>query len=286
MNEGKTMQAIKPLYDDVDKWSTGNWRRCLSSVFLRDFALSQCLRDQLKARPNVWGKGLWPDAESEAVGKICAESFDWGYGTDSTNFIPEDSLRMIFAMDEDEGMASGSVDVSISYDMGFKIPDAVYCAVTLGEMVQQIVSLRHKRIGEGLPVISDEELADHLNERCVIACESSAEDVKIFMGEIARWFLPWRLFPGLFPWLLALSLLAAVYIVSSVAFELCGRGEVGLVVTRVIWTLMAIAYAIWKGRGDGVQGIVYHLVLMGFSAGFLWNVMGRTPVDKIVALLR
>ena len=40
------------------------------------------------------------------------------------------------------------------------------------------------------------------------------------------------------------------------------------------------------GRGDGVQGVLYHLVLMGFSAGFLWYVMGYTPVDKIVALLR
>ena len=280
------MQAIKPLYDDVDKWSTGNWRRCLSAVFLRDFALSQCLREQLNARPNVWGKGLWPDAESEAIGKICAEGFDWGYGTNSTNFIPEDRLRMIFAMDEDEGMASGSVDVSISYDMGFQIPDAVYRADTLGEMVRQIVLLRHQRIAEGLPVKSEGELAEHLKEQCVATGERPVADTKLLVTEIARWFLPWRLFPGLLPWLFALSLLAAVYVVAAVAFDLCGCSEVGRVVTRVIWTLMAIAYAIWKGRGDGVQGIVYHLVLMGFSAGFLWYVMGRTPVDKIVALLR
>ena len=286
MNKEKTMQAIKPLYDDVDKWSTGNWRRCLSAVFLRDFALSQCLREQLNARPNVWGKGLWPDAESEAIGKICAEGFDWGYGTNSTNFIPEDRLRMIFAMDEDEGMASGSVDVSISYDMGFQIPDAVYRADTLGEMVRQIVLLRHQRIAEGLPVKSEGELAEHLKEQCVATGERPVADTKLLVTEIARWFLPWRLFPGLLPWLFALSLLAAVYVVAAVAFDLCGCSEVGRVVTRVIWTLMAIAYAIWKGRGDGVQGIVYHLVLMGFSAGFLWYVMGRTPVDKIVALLR
>ena len=280
------MQAIKPLYDDVDKWSTGNWRRCLSAVFLRDFALSQCLREQLNARPNVWGKGLWPDAESEAIGKICAEGFDWGYGTNSTNFIPEDRLRMIFAMDEDEGMASGSVDVSISYDMGFQIPDAVYRADTLGEMVRQIVLLRHQRIAEGLPVKSEGELAEHLKEQCVATEEHPVADTKLLVTEIARWFLPWRLFPGLLPWLFALSLLAAVYVVAAVAFDLCGCSEVGRVVTRVIWAFMAIAYAFWKGRGDGVQGVLYHLVLMGFSAGFLWYVMGYTPVDKIVALLR
>lgn len=73
MNDGKTMQAIKPLYDDVDKWANDNWRRCLKALFSRDLALAQCLKEQLKARPNVWGKGLWPDAESEAVAKICAE---------------------------------------------------------------------------------------------------------------------------------------------------------------------------------------------------------------------
>lgn len=286
MNDGKTMQAIKPLCDDVDKWSTGNWRRCLNALFFRDFALAQCLKEQLKARPNVWGKGLWPDAESEAVGKICAEGFDYGYGTDSMNFIPEDRLRMIFAMDEDEGVLDCSIDASISYDMGFKIPDEVYRADTLGEMVRQIVSLRHQRIAEGLPVKSDEELAEHLKEQCVATGERPVADTKLLVTEIARWFLPWRLFPGLIPWLFALSLFAAVYVVAAVAFGLCGCSEVGLVATRVIWALMAISYAIWKGRGDGVQGVLYHLVLMGFSAGFLWYVMVHVPVDKIVALLR
>ena len=280
------MQAIKPLCDDVDKWAAGNWRRCLNALFFRDSALSQCLREQLKARSNVWGKGLWPDAESEAVGKICAEGFDYGYGMDSTNFIPEDRLRMIFAMDEDEGMLDCSIDASISYDMGFKIPDAVYRADTFGEMVKQVVSLRHKRIAEGLAVKSDEELAEHLKDQYVATGERPAADTKLLVAEIAKLFLPWRLFPGLFPWLLVLSLLAVVYVVASVAFDLCGCSEVGLVATRVIWALMAISYAIWKGRGDGVQGVLYQLVLMGFSAGFLWYVMGYTPVDKIVALLR
>ena len=213
------------------------------------------------------------------------KGFDYGYGMDSTNFIPEDRLRMIFAMDEDEGMLDCSIDASISYDMGFQIPDAVYRADTLGEMVRQIVLLRHQRIAEGLPVKSDEELAEHLKEQYVATGERPAADTKLLMAEIARWFLPWRLFPGLLPWLFALSLLAAVYVVAAVAFDLCGCSEVGRVVTRVIWAFMAIAYAFWKGRGDGVQGVLYHLVLMGFSAGFLWYVMVHVPVDKIVAPL-
>ena len=278
--------AIEPLKDDTSEWRGKSLWRDLLGRFFSNSVLVWRLKQQLKARPNVWGKGLWPDAESEAVGKICAEGFDYGYGMDSTNFIPEDRLRMIFAMDEDEGMLDCSIDASISYDMGFKIPDAVYRADTFGEMVKQVVSLRHKRIAEGLAVKSDEELAEHLKDQYVATGERPVVDTKLLMTEIARWFLPWRLFPGLLPWLLALSLLAAVYVAASVVFDLCSCSEVGRAVTRVIWALMAIACAFWKGRGDGVQGGLYHLVLMGFSAGFLWYVMGYTPVDKIVALLR
>ena len=282
----KALTKIEPLRDDVDTWAAGHWCRCLNTLFFRDFALAQYLKEQLKARPNVWGRDFWPDAECEAVAKICAEGFDYGYGTDSTNFIPEDRLRLIFAMDEDEGVLDCSIGASISYDMGFKIPDAVYRADTLGEMVRQIVSLRHQRIAEGLLVKSDEELAEHLKEQCEATGERPAADTKLLVTEIAKWFLPWRLFPGLLPWLFALSLLAAVYVVVSVAFDLCGCSEVGHVVTRAMWVLMAIAYAIWKGRGDGVQGVLYHLVLVGSSAGFLWCAMAHVPVDKIIALLR
>lgn len=153
-------------------------------------------------------------------------------------------------------------------------------------MVRQIVSLRHQRIAEGLPVKSDEELAEHLKDQYVATGACPAADTKLLVAEIAKLFLPWRLFPGLIPWLLVLSLLAAVYVVTAVASELYGCSEAGRAVTRVIWALMAIAYAFWRGRGDGVQGVLYHLVLMGFSAGFLWYVMARAPVDKIVALLR
>ena len=278
--------AIETLKDDSSEWRDKSFCRDLLGFFFPDLVLERRLKQQLKARPNVWGIGLWPDAEHEGVAKVCAEGLDAGFGCESVNFIPDDSVNLIGDLDAFHDLCGAEAVLAIELDLGLTIPESALSDCTFGELVRQLVTLRHKRIGEGLPVISDEELADHLEGRCGTTCESSAEDVKIFMVEIAKLFLPWRLFPGLFPWLFALSLLAAVYVVSSVAFGLCGCSEVGLVVTRVIWAFMAIAYAFWKGRGDGVQGVLYHLVLMGFSAGFLWYVMGYTPVDKIVALLR
>ena len=277
---------IAPLKNDSSEWRDKSFWRDLLGFFFTNSVLAWRLKQQLKARPNVWGIGLWPDDEHEAVAKICAEGLDAGFGCESINFIPDDPLNLIGDLDAFHDLCGAEAVIAIEFDLGLTIPDSALSNCTFGELVQQLVTLRHKRIGEELPVISDEELADHLKDRCVTACESSAEDVKIFMVEIVKLLLPWRLFPGLFPWLFALSLLAVVYVVAAVASDLCGCSEAGRAVTRVVWALMAIAYAIWKGRGDGVQGVLYHLVLMGFSAGFLWYVMGYTPVDKIVALLR
>lgn len=278
--------VIEPLKDDTSEWRKNSIWRDLLGFFFPDLVLERRLKQQLKSRPNVWGIGLWPDAEHEGVAKVCAEGLDAGFGCESVNFIPDDSVNLIGDLDAFHDLCGAEAVLAIELDLGLTIPESALSDCTFGELVRQLVTLRHKRIGEGLTVISDEELADHLEGRCGTTCESSAEDVKIFMVEIAKLFLPWRLFPGLLPWLFALSLLAAVYVVAAVAFDLCGCSEVGRVVTRVIWAFMAIAYAFWKGRGDGVQGVLYHLVLMGFSAGFLWYVMGYTPVDKIVALLR
>ena len=286
MNEGKMRQAIEPLRNDSAEWRKKGFWRDLLGFFFTNSVLAWRLKQQLKARPNVWGIGLWPDAEHEKVAKICAEGFDFGYTCGTINFIPDDPLNLIGDLDAAHDLCGAEAVFAIEFDLGLTIPDSALSDCTFGEMVRQLVALRREMGIEGLPVKSDEELADHLKDRCGVTRESSAKDVKIFVMEIAKLFLPWRLFPGLFPWLLVLSLLAAVYVAAAVAFDLCGCSEVGLVVTRVIWALMAIAYAIWKGRGDGAQGIIYHLVLIGFSAGFLWYAMARTPVDKIIALLR
>ena len=278
---------IEPLKDDSSEWRDKSFCRDLLGFFFPDLVLERRLKQQLKARPNVWGIGLWPDAEHEGVAKVCAEGLDAGFGCESVNFIPDDSVNLIGDLDAFHDLCGAEAVLAIELDLGLTIPESALSDCTFGELVQQLVTLRHKRIGEGLPVISDEELADRFKERCVTACGPTTVGGEIATAvEIAKLFLPWRLFPGFFPWLFALSLFAVVYVVASVVFELCGWGEVGHIVVRVVWALMAIAYAIWKGRGDGVQGVLYHLVLMGFSAGFLWYVMGYTPVDKIVALLR
>ena len=278
---------IAPLKDDTSEWREKSFGRDLLGFFFTNSVLAWRLKQQLKARPNVWGIELWPDAEHEGVARICAEGIADGYACESINFIPDDPVNLIADLDAAHDLCGVEAVMAIEFDLGLTIPESALSDCTFGELVRQLVALRQKRIGEGLPVISDEELTDRLKERCVTACGPTTVGGEIATAvEIAKLFLPWRLFPGFFPWLFALSLFAVVYVVASVVFELCGCAEAGLVVTRVIWALMAIAYAIWKGRSDGVQGVLYHLVLMGFSAGFLWCVMVHVPVDKIVAPLR
>ena len=66
---------IEPLKDDTSAWREKSFWRDLLGFFFSNSVLEWRLRKQLKSRPNVWGIGLWPDAEHEEVAKICAEGF-------------------------------------------------------------------------------------------------------------------------------------------------------------------------------------------------------------------
>ena len=79
---------IAPLKDDTSEWRDKSLWRDLIGFFFTNSVLAWRLKQQLKSRPNVWGIGLWPDAEHEEVAKICAEGLDAGFGCESINFIP------------------------------------------------------------------------------------------------------------------------------------------------------------------------------------------------------
>ena len=50
------------------------------------------ISEQLAARPNVWGVGLWPDEKTEQVAQKCAEVLANNFGLTAFSFVPEDSL--------------------------------------------------------------------------------------------------------------------------------------------------------------------------------------------------
>ena len=90
---------IAPLKDDTSAWREKGFWRDLLGFFFSNSVLAWRLKQQLKSRPNVWGIGLWPDAEHEEVAKICAEGLDAGFACESNNFIPADGIELIGDLD-------------------------------------------------------------------------------------------------------------------------------------------------------------------------------------------
>ena len=139
--------VIEPLKDDTSEWRKKSFWRDLLGFFFPDLVLERRLKQQLKSRPNVWGIGLWPDAEHEEVAKICAEGFYFGYACDSINFIPDDPLNLIGDLDAAHDLSGAEAVWAIERELGLTIPESTLSDCTFGELVRQLVALRHKRIG-------------------------------------------------------------------------------------------------------------------------------------------
>ena len=110
-----------------------------AACLFRDHVLERRLRQQLKDRPNVWGMGLWPDVEHEEVAKVCAEGLDAGFGCESVNFIPDDSVNLIGDLDAFHDLCGAEAVLAIEFDLGLTIPDSALSNCTFGEMVRQLV---------------------------------------------------------------------------------------------------------------------------------------------------
>ena len=140
----KMNELIKPLSDDTSEWRGKSFWRDLLGFFFTNSVLAWRLKQQLKARPNVWGIGLWPDDEHEAVAKICAEGLDAGFGCESVNFIPDDPLNLIGDLDAAHDLCGAEAIMAIENELGLTIPESVTSNCTFGEMVRQLVALRRK----------------------------------------------------------------------------------------------------------------------------------------------
>ena len=137
-------ELIKPLSDDTSEWREKSLGRDFLGFFFPNSVLARRLKQQLKDRPNVWGIGLWPDAEHEAVAKICAEGLDAGFGCESVNFIPDDPLNLIADLDAAHDLCGAEAIMAIENELGLTIPESVTSNCTFGEMVRQLVALRRK----------------------------------------------------------------------------------------------------------------------------------------------
>ena len=135
---------IEPLKDDTSAWREKGFWRDLLGFFFSNSVLAWRLKQQLKSRPNVWGIGLWPDAEHEGVARICAEGIADGYACESINFIPDDPLNLIGDLDAAHDLCGAEAIMAIENELGLTIPESVTSNCTFGEMVRQLVAFRRK----------------------------------------------------------------------------------------------------------------------------------------------
>lgn len=60
-----------------------------------DWEAERQIKKRLTERGNVWGIGLWPDAETEKVARQCAEIFEEEFGLPNSSLIPDDSVMVL-----------------------------------------------------------------------------------------------------------------------------------------------------------------------------------------------
>ena len=63
--------------------------------FHYDWEVGLQIKKRLTERGNVWGIGLWPDAETEKVARQCAEIFEEEFGLPNSSLIPDDSVMVL-----------------------------------------------------------------------------------------------------------------------------------------------------------------------------------------------
>ena len=90
-------QGVQPLRDDVAKNVSPRRFKWLNLCDNHYSALVKSLEKQLARRPNVWGAGLWPDAETEDIARKCAGLIKPYGGMLNDFLIPGDPLDMIAA---------------------------------------------------------------------------------------------------------------------------------------------------------------------------------------------
>ena len=89
MNIHETEWGAKDMDEKIEPLKKGKVRHWpFTDVNEQSLRISE----QLAARPNVWGVGLWPDEETERIAQKCAEVLANNFGLTAFSFVPEDSL--------------------------------------------------------------------------------------------------------------------------------------------------------------------------------------------------
>ena len=246
----------EPLKDDVAEWAAKSWWRGLLVRMLGDLVLERRLKQQLRARPNVWGVGLWPNEETEEVAKVCAEAFEYAYDCER-KFIPSDPINMIGNLDGCHDLCGHAAVVRIESDLNCTIPESVLSDCTFGELVDAVLKVRGTRTRDGLP--------------------SQVEEVYAPKG---LWGLVYgRL--GLFSWLFALL---AAEIALAVVLRLCGLQYVRAI-TAFVSSIVFVFYGNYRKVLSDVRSAVGFAVLTICLANVIfWYVRIEAIAERVKGL--
>lgn len=258
------MQAILPLKLDLGdgEMHVPGWLDALFDLFYNPSgARRKEINRQLELRPEVWGVGLWPDEKSESIARKIGELICRVGGLKRNAFIPDDPLIDINAIEYEWGLFA---DVSgyLNQDFGCWIAHVEW------------EDLTSKTFGDLVRIVKERE-GTSLRSECVPFS---------MVGWFKTFGLNWL--AGWLSWLFIIFLLAVTFLLVFVVMRSCGLDDERVLVTCIIWAVLAVAFAVWKGCKSGVLKVLYYLALIGFCAGALWHLMSVTPVDKIISDFR
>ena len=143
VNASETQLKFTPLHAEAaEKYA--RWFKLEMNRGCEGRAAFLC--EQLKARPNPWGIGLWKDAETEKIAKRCAEIFiEFLDKCPNDRLIPQDSMTMVAALNDTGDMDDVFAVQDIEYEFGCRIPDNFYTdETTFGDFVECVKAGRGK----------------------------------------------------------------------------------------------------------------------------------------------
>lgn len=219
------------------------------------------INEQLASRPEVWGVGLWQDAETERVAKGIAELWV-SYGeVKSTSFIPADKLRIIELADYEWGLVSSNLD-DIEREFNCKID------------VEELISNEEMTFGDLARIVRERE-GSHQPEPVDVG--ELTEEVKKLRNDLVFCRL-WSI--------LMIPIVFALIFMGAVAFASFGDCGGLLKSALIVWPVISFLY-IWKeGFGGGVLSIAYRLAWVGIITALALKHIPSEAVDAVVAWLR
>ena len=148
MNIHETEWGAKDMDEKIEPLKKGKVRHWpFTDVNEQSLRISE----QLAARPNVWGVGLWPDEETERIAQKCAEVLANNFGLTAFSFVPEDSLINLIEIwgTDKEGLEWAIRDMEDA--LGSTLAD---CAIDLGGDVpfREVVMAIKEGIGRPRPI--------------------------------------------------------------------------------------------------------------------------------------